>query len=331
MSLRVLWPVVSLFAEPDERRPRDSQPLVTIGMPTYNRPAELGRAVGSALAQTHERLEVLISDNASPDPAVAKLTESLAASDARVRAVRQFENIGHARNYQWVLEAARGEYFMWLADDDWLDPQYVSRCLDVLTSASDAIAVCGLGRYYHDGVHLVDERPITLASSRPAARLLRYFSRVNLNGPMFGLARRGDLLSIGFPPVIGGDWLLIAALAARGRVYTLGDVHIHRSLDGLGGDASRLADSFGLQGMAARYPHVEIARRVWRAISFGSAAPGGVTPAARLGVATLAAGLVVGRFTLAAMIRDAIGPQRSATVEARVSAWLRRRDALSGN
>jgi glycosyltransferase involved in cell wall biosynthesis len=42
-------------------------PLVTVGIPTYNRPSELERAARSVLMQDHERLEVIISDNGSAD------------------------------------------------------------------------------------------------------------------------------------------------------------------------------------------------------------------------------------------------------------------------
>ena len=68
--------------------------------------------------------------------------------------------------------------------------------------------------------------------------MLRYFGRVSLNGPMFGVVRREDLLPVGFPSSIGGDWLVIAILAAHGRVLTLDDVHIHRSLGGMGSTPS---------------------------------------------------------------------------------------------
>ena len=60
------------------------------------------------------------------------MLNELATTDPRVRVLRQNRNLGHAGNYQVVLEAAEGEYFMWLADDDWLDPGYVARCLAVL-------------------------------------------------------------------------------------------------------------------------------------------------------------------------------------------------------
>ena len=45
-----------------------THPLVTIGIPTYNRgDGYLREALESALAQTYENLEIVVSDNCSTD------------------------------------------------------------------------------------------------------------------------------------------------------------------------------------------------------------------------------------------------------------------------
>lgn len=302
-------------------------PLVTIAIPTYNRPVELLRAVTSALAQDYEALEVLISDNASTDPEVAPVGERLAASDPRVRFVRQERNGGHEVNFQWLLDSARGRYFMWLADDDWIDPGYVTACVAELAADPSLALVCGTGRYYRDGAQVLDERPINLVSADPALRVLRFFARVSLNGPMFGIAAREDRLPTGFPPVLAGDWMLVAALAARGGVRTLSDVHIHRSLSGLGSDAPRLAAGFGLTGLAARQPHVVAAGAIAREIARGRGAYATIAPVKRVGLAGAVAILILARFTAMAAIRRLLGAERSAALERRISGLLRALDA----
>ena len=132
-------------------------PLVSIGIPTYNRSESLRRAIQSALAQDHPALEVVVSDDASTDGTEAVLRD-MASGEPRLRCLRQPRNVGHALNFQTVLDAARGEYFMWLTDDDWLDPSYVSHCLAELTQNPDHALVCGLARYHSNGSHVVDER-----------------------------------------------------------------------------------------------------------------------------------------------------------------------------
>ena len=115
------------------------RPSVSIGIPTYNRVRDLRRAIASATAQDYEDLEIFISDNASTDD-TEPVCRSYVASDPRIRYVRQPVNRGATRNFQLALEGARGDFFMWLADDDWLDRSYISRCSEVLRADPE----CGL-------------------------------------------------------------------------------------------------------------------------------------------------------------------------------------------
>jgi hypothetical protein len=286
-------------------------PLVSVGIPAYNRPESLERAVRSVLDQTHRRLEVVISDDASTDLAVTHVARRLSEDDSRVRYVRQSLNLGHDRNYQRVLELAEGNYFMWLSDDDWLDPGYVERCLAALQADHGLAIVWGTARYYRDGECVIDERPMDLGARRPGLRVVSYFARVSVNGPLFGLMRRSDLLAAGgFPEVPAGDWLLVAGMAARGRVLTVRDVHLHRSMTGLGSRKEELARSFGLTGGWARHHHLWVARHMLGALPVSRPA------------AALSSLIVVLRFPGIALLRR-VGFGR---LEPHVSAWLRARD-----
>lgn len=229
--------------------------MVTVGIPAYGRPESLERAVRSVLAQTHADLEVIVSDDASPDPAVAAAATRLAAEDPRVRFTRQPVNLGHDANYEWVRREARGEWFMWLSDDDWLSPSYVADCLAALRSG--AVLAAGVAEYGG-----IEERALTLTSARPGVRLLSYFARVNMNGALFGVSRLADRPP--FPSVVGGDWFVVASMALRGLVVTVPGARIHRSATGLGSREEDLARGFGLAGWRARHHHLVIAARIAR-------------------------------------------------------------------
>lgn len=100
-------------------------PTVTVGMPVYNGERFIRDALDSLLAQTFTDFELLISDNASTDctPAICAEYE---ARDPRIRCVRQSENIGAEANFKFVMNEARGEYFMWAACDDFeSSPDYL--------------------------------------------------------------------------------------------------------------------------------------------------------------------------------------------------------------
>ncbi len=299
-------------------------PLVTVGIPTYNRAELVQRAVGSALGQDHDALEVIVLDDASTDE-TAEVLEPWAEHEPRLRYLRQDRNVGHARNFQAALDRAEGEYFMWLSDDDWVDPSYVSSCLEVLRGEGKHVLVAGLARYHSSGEHVVDERPTELLSARPGTRVLQYLTRVNVNGVLFGLARRADVQKLSFPDEVGGDWLLVAGLAARGRVRTLPNVHIHRSMDGLSADAQRLARSFGLRGAIARHHHFAVAASFAREI-VGSPAYAPMGRVQRVVTAALAAAVITLRFPGHAGLRWLLERAGHPEVEDQIISWVRARD-----
>jgi glycosyltransferase involved in cell wall biosynthesis len=105
------------------------QPLVSVGIPTFNRPEGLRRTLRLISAQTYRNLEILISDNASPGPDTEKVVRDFSAADQRIKYFRQPANIGAIANFRFVLAKASGDYFMWAADDDEWDARFVETCL----------------------------------------------------------------------------------------------------------------------------------------------------------------------------------------------------------
>ena len=128
-----------------ESTPADTSavPQVSIGMPVYNGEPFIREALDSLLAQTFTDFELIISDNASTDGAEA-ICREYAAKDKRIRYVRQAENRGAAANFQFVLDEAVGEYFMWAAADDVWRPEFIETCANLLkTDASSQMAMTG--------------------------------------------------------------------------------------------------------------------------------------------------------------------------------------------
>jgi glycosyltransferase involved in cell wall biosynthesis len=110
-------------------------PLVTIGMPTYNRAATtLPLALASARAQTYPALEIVVADNASSD-GTERMMRGL--HDPRVRYLRHQQNIRANDNFNFCVEQARGEYFLLLHDDDLIDRDFVESCMHAAASEAD--------------------------------------------------------------------------------------------------------------------------------------------------------------------------------------------------
>ena len=96
-------------------------PLVSVGIPTYNRPKDLRRTLECITGQTYKNLEIIVSDNCSPGPETEAIVREFMAKDARIQYFRQQENKGGEFNFKFVLGKATGEYFMWAADDDYFE------------------------------------------------------------------------------------------------------------------------------------------------------------------------------------------------------------------
>src|ERR1041384_4442556 len=86
-------------------------PLVSIGIPTYNRAQKADRAIRSALLQTYEAIEVVVSDNASTD-GTEDICRQLVRDNPRMRYTRQATNRGARANFDIVRDISRGEFFM---------------------------------------------------------------------------------------------------------------------------------------------------------------------------------------------------------------------------
>lgn len=122
---------------------KSQYPLVTIAIPTFNRAALLKRAINCATRQDYSNIEILVSDNASPDVAVQQFLNDASARHSNIRAFVQAQNQGSRENFLFLLREAKGKYFMWLADDDEISENYASALVQVLEENSDTTTAMG--------------------------------------------------------------------------------------------------------------------------------------------------------------------------------------------
>ena len=103
-------------------------PLVTIIIQTFNRKNLLKFALSSAINQTYRNIEILIGDNCSQD-GTDIYCEQEAQKDSRIKYFRHSQNIGMVGNANFLCDRVNGEYVVFLNDDDWLDVDYVEKCI----------------------------------------------------------------------------------------------------------------------------------------------------------------------------------------------------------
>ena len=106
-----------------------SIPTVSVGIPTCNRAKTLKKAIRSVLDQSFRDFELSVLDNSSTDdtPEVVKSFD-----DARIRYVRNEENLGMMLNFNQCLKSFRGRYCAFLGSDDYWLPGFLESMVEVL-------------------------------------------------------------------------------------------------------------------------------------------------------------------------------------------------------
>jgi hypothetical protein len=118
------------LSEPEDPR---WQALVSVIIPVFNRADLVCEAIGSALAQTHPAVEVIVVDDGSSDDLVARLK----AFGDRILLLRQpRQGVAQARNLG--LAIARGDYINFLDSDDLLDPGWLAAAVEAFRAIADA-------------------------------------------------------------------------------------------------------------------------------------------------------------------------------------------------
>jgi glycosyltransferase involved in cell wall biosynthesis len=242
------------------------RPLVSVCIPTYNRARKLERYVRRLLECDYRNIEVLISDNGSTDDTAA-VCESLEKTDSRVACYRQALNLGIIANFEFVRHRASGKYFLWHADDDYLDPHYIGACVDALERNETLVLAYGIAAYHSGDENVVAfGRQIDLKSESAALRTLRYLWKVTENSILCGVYRRNAVRRCVFPGILGGDWAWMSEVLFSGRVERIPGILVYRER---GASASsspegfkRLVKVLDLPDWQARYPRFAIAAGV---------------------------------------------------------------------
>jgi glycosyltransferase involved in cell wall biosynthesis len=202
---------------PDFARMRPVAPLVTIGIPAYNRPHLLRETLASLAAQQNfADFEVVVCDD-------GELAEThLAVEQCGLPNIRYYVNrprLGAIGNWNRCLQLAAGPWVTVLHEDDTLYPWFLATIAPHLRAGIAAVAV-----------HCVQgNRPPTLAPPTGRTRAPRvYVPAWFLKGamtPFPGVVfpRELALRLGGFDPRQGGiaDYAFWYALACAGRIVVL--------------------------------------------------------------------------------------------------------------
>lgn len=262
----------------------DGRHAVVACVPIRNAGAFLTDTLRSLAGQEHPNFHVLMSDDASTDDSVA-IARDFQAVSGRFHLLAQPRQLGWIANVNLLLKRARTEarFLFVLPHDDIVAPTYVSRLVNALEGAPDAVlAFTDVRHVWCDGP--VERRPSpTVASYRQLDGISCRLERGRI-----ALGYHLDLAQGGYPHVLtaayrglfraealsrvglmhpnpagsfGADWGWLLAMALEGRILRLPEVLVtkrrfHHSLSGgwrysLG---QRLGEAIGCAQTLRRFP-----------------------------------------------------------------------------
>lgn len=190
--------------------------LVSVVLPTRNRAHTLPRAVRSVLAQSYDKLELVVVDDASEDDTRAVLSR---IGDPRLHVVHNAERLGVSGARNAGIAQARGEWVAFQdSDDEWRIDKLSTQVAAITSEA--VLVLCGdvvvndIGMSY---MGIDDPAAVVDVTAHVVSRI---------PGAPCWLARRDVLLGVGgFDTQMNcfEDWELALRLLAHGRVLMVNE------------------------------------------------------------------------------------------------------------
>ena len=124
---------------------------VDVLMATYNTKIEyLKKQIESILNQTHKKINLLISDDCSPNKEVEKTLEEYAKKDKRIKLYKPEHNLGYTKNFEYLLQQSTAQYISFSDHDDIWYPQKIEKSLQKLKKDNVDLVYCNC--------HQIDEK-----------------------------------------------------------------------------------------------------------------------------------------------------------------------------
>ena len=136
---------------------KDTQPLVSVVMPTYNEPPHIVRvAIESILHQTYQNWELFILDDSTSEQ-TRQAIDDTAAGDCRIQVIRQEKKMGFVPALNLGIELSNGLYIARMDGDDISLPDRLAHQVAYMTSHPDVDILGG-------AMNLMDESGVIHAA-----------------------------------------------------------------------------------------------------------------------------------------------------------------------
>jgi abequosyltransferase len=103
----------------------DNKFLISICIPSYNRPNEIGRLLDSIDTKYVSKVQIVVCEDNAPKRAQVRevVGNYKKSSKYALKYIENPQNYGHGRNMRECIRQADGEYIMFMGDDDMFIPE----------------------------------------------------------------------------------------------------------------------------------------------------------------------------------------------------------------
>lgn len=211
-----------------------NQPLVTIGITSFNRHKTLKQTIDSVLNQTYKNIEIIICDDCSTDLRIFNLIGEYLKKYNNIKFVSPVKKIGLGYNLNLIIENAKSKFFLYLNDDDWIDHSYIEECYKFLMKNNDCILAVGKTHFYSNEKFHFECEPINVENAKSFDRFIAFHDKTLGTGncPNFGLLRLDQINNLKMKDCLGHDNVWVGNIAYFGKIKTLENIVIHRRLGG---------------------------------------------------------------------------------------------------
>lgn len=118
-------------------------PKISIIIPVYNVEKYLRRCLDSVLNQTYNNFEIICIDDCSLDSSKEILIEYVRSHGNKIRVLYNESNLGLGKTRERGIEAASGEYLMFIDSDDYVKEDFVDTYVNAVREADYDVIIGG--------------------------------------------------------------------------------------------------------------------------------------------------------------------------------------------
>lgn len=224
----------------------EKESIITIGLPAYNGEKTISRTIDSILSQTITNFKLIISDDGSTDD-TPKICREYEQKDERIKFIQKDEPHGWIWNFIFLAEKSKTKYFVWIANDDYWDSQFIEKNIEVLETDSEI--VCSISdiqligsnikNYYLDQkennlekIHSKFQfvRPIYGTYNEKVKNIIEFNWIINLYSIFRSEKLKDSLIHNNF---VSWDFALLLNIAKFGDLHVLDEVLAYRDTEGV--------------------------------------------------------------------------------------------------